>query len=149
MSSKDKLYALSDCMEDDLTSVQLMKEGKWVACTSSEGVIMLFKWDWFGDFKDRIIGHPCCIDAMVGDFLMSNLQIKINENTLITGCDDGFLRGVGLFPNGIVKVLGQHEEDEQLPITGLSMAHCQRIVASISHDNSIKFYDVSKFVSDR
>ena len=29
------------------------------------GVIFIFKWDDFGDCKDRIVGHPNSIDAMV------------------------------------------------------------------------------------
>jgi hypothetical protein len=64
--------------------VEIVKDGKFVACNSSEGVILLFKWDWFGDCKDRIQGHPNTIDAM----------IKLNENTLITGSEDGFVRGL-------------------------------------------------------
>lgn len=93
------LYALSDCMEEELLGVEIIKDGRFVACNSSEGVILLFKWDWFGNCKDRIQGHPNTIDAM----------LKLNENTLITGSEDGFLRGVGIHPNRIIQVLGQHE----------------------------------------
>ncbi len=42
-----------------------MKNGQFVLCSSSEGVIYIFKWDWFGDCKDRIVGHTDSIDAMV------------------------------------------------------------------------------------
>ncbi len=45
-----------------------MKNERFVACSSSEGVIFLFKWGDFGDCKDRILGHPNSIDTMV-DFL--------------------------------------------------------------------------------
>ena len=67
----------------------------------------------------------------------------------MTGGEDGLLRGVGIFPNHIVGVLGQHEEDQQFPITKIDMDHTKRIVASISHDNSIKFYDVVEFMRKR
>lgn len=59
------LLALSDCMDEDLMSVELVKNERFVACSSGEGSIMLFKWDYFGNFKDRIVGHPSSIDTMV------------------------------------------------------------------------------------
>ena len=54
-----------------------------------------------------------------------------------------------MYPNKIVKTLGQHEEEEHFPIGSLSLSNCGRIVASSSHDSSIKFYDVGGFVKSR
>ena len=64
-NSKNALFALSDCMEEDLTSVCIIKDGKFICVSTSEGNILIFKWDHFGDFRDRIIGHPNSIDTMV------------------------------------------------------------------------------------
>lgn len=36
--SKEKLYALSDCLEEDLLSISLIKNGKFVLCSSNEGI---------------------------------------------------------------------------------------------------------------
>jgi len=83
-------------MEEDLTSVCIIKDGKFICVSTSEGNILIFKWDHFGDFSDRIIGHPNSIDTM----------IKVDEHTLLTGCEDGLLRGVGVFPNQIIGILG-------------------------------------------
>jgi len=52
-------------MEEDLTSVCIIKDGKFICVSTSEGNILIFKWDHFGDFRDRIIGHPNSIDTMV------------------------------------------------------------------------------------
>lgn len=76
-------------MEEDLTSLCLVKNGKFVATSTSEGIILLFKWDWFGDCKDRILFNTSSIDTM----------IKLDENTLITGSEDGFVRGISVYPN--------------------------------------------------
>lgn len=38
--------------------------------STSEGNLLLFKWDYFGDFKDRIIGHPNSIDSIVKLYLL-------------------------------------------------------------------------------
>lgn len=47
---------------------------------------------------DRISGQPGSVEAAV----------KIDENTFATGCEDGFVRGIGLKPNKILQILGQH-----------------------------------------
>jgi WD40 repeat protein len=61
---KYKLYALSDNIEDELTSMKLIKNGQKVACGTSEGPIVVFNWDWFGDYKDRILGHPASVNCL-------------------------------------------------------------------------------------
>lgn len=58
----------------------------------------MFSWDWFGDCDDRILGHPNSIDAMV----------KLDEDTILTGCEDGLVRAVGVHPNGILAIVGDH-----------------------------------------
>jgi WD40 repeat protein len=75
--------------------------------------------------------------------------VKVDENTFISGCEDGYVRGIGVKPNKVLQVLGQHEEDDQFPIQHLSLSYCKNFLASTSHDNSIKFYDVSNFVKSR
>jgi WD40 repeat protein len=76
-------------------------------------------------------------------------QLKVDEGTVVTGAEDGFLRGVSVLPGRVLQPLGQHEEDDSFPIQSLSLSHCRRFVASSSHDSSIKFYDVSAFVRGR
>ena len=55
---KPELYAMSDSFEEDLSAICIMKEGRKVLTASQEGIINIFKWDWFGDCNDRIVGHP-------------------------------------------------------------------------------------------
>lgn len=95
-TSKDKLYAMSDNMETDLMSVRLIKNGRFVLTSTNEGPIFIFKWDWFGDCCDRLVGHQSSVDALY----------KIDENTLLTGSGDGKLRGISVYPNKIVKTIG-------------------------------------------
>ena len=77
-------------------------------------------------------------------------MIKIDENTVLTGSEDGILRGVSIYPNKIISLLGQHsEDDEHFPIQKIAISHCKNYVASYSHDSSIKFYDVSEFINKR
>jgi hypothetical protein len=93
---KGELYAMSDNFEEDLTSMVICKYGKKVLSSTAEGVINILTWDWFGDCNDRIIGHPNSIDTM----------IKYDEDTVITGSEDGLIRAVSVLPNKIVAILG-------------------------------------------
>jgi WD40 repeat protein len=116
-----------------------MRDGKYIICPSSESSVVIFKRDNIETYCDRIQGIPGSVDCL----------LKLNDNTFLTGSEDGFVRGLSFKPNKIVQTIGQHEEDENFPIESLSLSHCGNIVASTSHDNSIKFYDVSEFVKKR
>jgi len=41
-TAKEKLYALSDCLEEDLLSMLIVKNGKFVLCSSNEGFLNEF-----------------------------------------------------------------------------------------------------------
>ena len=62
---KGVLYAMSDNLEEDQNALCLVKDGKKVLTATSEGVINIFSWDWFGDCNDRIVSHPASIDTMI------------------------------------------------------------------------------------
>jgi WD40 repeat protein len=80
-----------------------MKDGRKVMTASSEGVLNLFSWDWFGDCNDRIIGHPNAITCMA----------KYDEDTVITGGEDGLLRVVSVLPNRILSIVGDALDTEE------------------------------------
>ena len=75
--------------------MKLVCNGKKVACGTSEGPIVLFNWDWFGDYKDRIVGHPGSVNTLA----------KLSENMLLSGSEDGLIRNVSLFPNYIKSMI--------------------------------------------
>jgi WD40 repeat protein len=56
---------------------------------------------------------------------------------------------MSLLPSKMLQIIGQHEEEEHFPIQSLALSRCMNIIASTSHDNSIKFYDVSQFIKMR
>ena len=101
-NAKEPLYAMSDNFEEDLTCLQIMKYGKKVLVSTAEGTINIFSWDWFGDCNDRIVGHPNSIDTM----------IKYDEDTLITGGEDGLIRVVSVLPNKIIAILGDPTDQD-------------------------------------
>lgn len=100
---KPILYAMSDSFGEDQNAVLLMKDSRKVMTASSEGVLNLFSWDWFGDCNDRIIGHPNAITCMA----------KYDEDTVITGGEDGLLRVVSVLPNRILSIVGDALDTEE------------------------------------
>ena len=66
------------------------------------------------------------------------------------GSEDGFLRGVSIYPNKICGILGKHSDDEEhFPIEKIGISHCKKFAGSISNDDSIQFYDISNFTNKR
>ena len=102
---KSSLYAMSDSFEVDLNAVVCAKGDKKVLTAASDGTINIFSWDWFGDCNDRIVGHPNSVECMV----------KYDENTVITGGEDGLIRAVGVLPNRILAILGDPLDTEDEP----------------------------------
>lgn len=90
--SKERLYALSDCLEEDLLALQIIKGGKFVLTATNQGTIFIFKWDYFGDCADlmRIGGQKSgSIDSL----------LKLDEDTVLAGGEDGYLRALSIYPN--------------------------------------------------
>ena len=101
--NKLSLYALSDKLDEELNCLMSYKNGNYILCGSGEGNVLIFNWDWFGDFKDMIKGHPEGINDMD----------KYNENIFFTGAEDGLIRICTMFPKGIRGVLKNKNKNKK------------------------------------
>lgn len=52
----------------------------------------------FGDVSDRLLGHPESVDSIV----------SLTEDVVLTGSSDGVIRIVGVHPNKMLGIVGQH-----------------------------------------
>mmetsp|Transcript_5280 Transcript_5280/g.10832 ORF Transcript_5280/g.10832 Transcript_5280/m.10832 type:complete len:372 (-) Transcript_5280:2573-3688(-) len=129
------LHALSDDVEDELLSLSIVKSGKKVVCGSMEGVLQIFSWDEWGDVSDRFPGHPKSVECVV----------KVDEDTILTGSSDGLIRLVQILPNTFGGVVAEHGA---LPVERMSLDAKHKILASCSHDNLIRFHDLSILQDD-
>jgi len=127
--------ARSDDQEAELQCLSIMKGGRKVLAGTQDGVILVFSWDRWGDCSDRYPGHPESIDCM----------LKVDESTVLTGSSDGTIRCVAVQPNKLIGVLGDHEE---FPVEGMRADRSGRVLASFSHDNVVRFWDISMFAED-
>jgi hypothetical protein len=97
---------------------------------TEDGVLEIFSVGNWGDCTDRYPGHPGSIDTIV----------KIDESTIATGSTDGLIRVVGIHPNQLIGVLGDHNES---PIERLRVSHDGEYVASCAHDNTVRFWSLN------
>eukprot|EP01138_Halocafeteria_seosinensis_P011556 gb/GECG01011805.1/.p1 GENE.gb/GECG01011805.1/~~gb/GECG01011805.1/.p1 ORF type:complete len:154 (+),score=13.34 gb/GECG01011805.1/:1-462(+) len=80
----------------------------------------------------RFPGHPQSVDAI----------LRVDEDTIITGSSDGIIRVIQILPNQMLGIIGEHTD---LPIERLQYDRTKSFIGSTSHDNFIKFWDVSMF----
>ena len=76
-----------------------------------------------------------------GDKAKVQTLVKIDEDTMLSGSSDDLIRVMNVHPNKIVGVLGEHEGD--FPVKCVAMSRQRDFVASISHDATIKFWDLT------
>jgi len=121
----------SEVYDSELNCLAAVRSGSKLVVGSGAGQLYMFNKDQYGLHSDQFPGHPDGVNAMVA----------ITDNVLITGCEDGNLRAVHLFPHRFLGVVGQHEQE--FPVERLDVNTSGEIIASISHDNRVKFWNVA------
>jgi len=132
--TKNIMDTVSDYMEEELLSLEVIKGGKKVVCGTQDGVLGVFNWGIWADVSDRVPGHPNSVETMV----------KLDEDTIITGSSDGLIRIMQMYPNKLLGVVGDHDE---FPIEKIALSNNRHVLASCSHDSTVQFWDV-KFLTE-
>ncbi|OMO57129.1 hypothetical protein CCACVL1_25978 [Corchorus capsularis] len=65
--------------------------------------------------------------------------LKLDEDRLITGSENGLISLVGILPNRIIQPIAEHSD---YPVEGLAFSHDRRFLGSISHDQMLKLWDL-------
>ncbi|XP_033741992.1 WD repeat-containing protein 55-like [Pecten maximus] len=122
----------SELFDSELLSLTRLKEKGKVVCGTGEGVLNIFNWGEWGNISDRFPGHPLSVDCMVA----------VTDNIICTGSSDGIVRAVNILPNRLLGVVGDHDD---FPVENLSLSRDGNLLASCSHDQTIKFWNTSDF----
>ncbi|KAJ8729474.1 hypothetical protein PYW08_001055 [Mythimna loreyi] len=128
-----KIYTTSEEYDAELTCLGLFRSDTKLLVASSTGKLYLFNWKEFGLHSDEYIGQKHAIQCM----------IPITQNIVVTSGEDGILRAAHMFPQRQLGVVGQH----RLPVEHLDISHDGQYIASCSHDNDVKFWNISYFES--
>eukprot|EP00826_Nyctotherus_ovalis_P055401 TRINITY_DN7351_c0_g1_i1.p1 TRINITY_DN7351_c0_g1~~TRINITY_DN7351_c0_g1_i1.p1 ORF type:complete len:325 (+),score=65.45 TRINITY_DN7351_c0_g1_i1:212-1186(+) len=134
-----ELQDISNSFEEDLLSLAVLKGGKKVVVGSQEGSLHLFSRELLQVADDRIKGHPGPVETIA----------KVDEDTVVTGCDDGLVRAISVHPNKILSVLYRVSEDQE------NVSSIQRVAVSgdkalggVISENQIAFFNLA-YVRDR
>lgn len=132
----NKLQTRSEFSEDELLSVVIMKNGKKVICGTQTGTLLLYSWGFFKDCSDRFVDlSPNSVDVL----------LKLDEERVITGSENGIISLVGILPNRIIQPIAEHSE---YPVERLAFSHDRKFLGSISHDQTMKFWDMDEVLRE-
>ncbi|GFX66665.1 WD repeat-containing protein 55 [Trichonephila clavipes] len=124
------LEAKSEQASYDLLCAGILKNGTKVVVGAGDGSLNIFSWGEFGNISDRFPGHPGSVDAMV----------VVEDDLVCTGCEDGKIRAVQLYPNKFLGHLGNHGG---YTVERVRLCYEKSLIASSSYDHKIKFWDLS------
>lgn len=126
-----RLHLQSEVYEAELTSMGIMRSETKLLVGSSQGMLYLFNWGQFGYHVDEFPGLKYAINCL----------LPVTENIVVCAGEDGVLRAIHLFPQRHLGVVGQH----QLSVESLDISCDGQFIASSSHDQKIKFWNVKYF----
>ncbi|KAF5752465.1 WD repeat-containing protein 55 [Tripterygium wilfordii] len=131
---RNKVQTQSEFSEEELSSVVIMKNGCKIICGSQNGTLLLYSWGYFKDCSDRFVADSSAsIDAL----------LKLDEDRVIIGSENGLISLVGILPNRIIQPIAVHSE---YPIEGLAFSHDRKFLGSISHDQTLKLWDLDNIL---
>ena len=134
---KHSLYALSDKLDEELNCLLSVKGCNHILCGSGEGNILIFNWNWFGDFKDQIRGHPEGINTMD----------KYNDNVIFTGCEDGGVRICSMYPKGLRGILTSENNKKKSnfkDVNKIKISSDKNSLITCSGMDCLRLYNISE-----
>lgn len=126
-----KMYVQSEPYEEELTCMGVFRKDSKLVVGSSKGNFYTFNWGQFGYHCDAFIGPKAGVNKMV----------PITERIAVTGGEDGILRAMHLVPGRVLGVVGQHS----LAVETIDINSTGELIASSSHDNDIRFWNIKYF----
>uniref|UniRef100_A0A023GM15 WD repeat-containing protein 55 homolog n=1 Tax=Amblyomma triste TaxID=251400 RepID=A0A023GM15_AMBTT len=121
----------SEPCEDDFLSLALLKHGRRVVVGAGDGSVNVFNWGRWGNLADRLVmGRSQAIDSLAA----------VTEDHFCMGTADGHVRVGSIGPNKCLGLLGTHG---RFPVESLSTSRDKQLLASCSHDQRVKFWDIS------
>lgn len=136
LSTGKKLIQSSGMFNYDFLSLGIVKNGTKVVVGAGDGSLNIFNVGEYGDISDRFPGHPGSVEC---------IEVT-SDDVVCTGCEDGKMRAVQLFPTRFLGVLGHHNG---FTVESLSVSHDSKLLASSSHDQCIKFWDLSSIEDEK
>ncbi|KAF5766767.1 putative transcription factor WD40-like family [Helianthus annuus] len=130
----NKVQTQSEFSEDEPLSIVIMKNGRKVICGTESGTMLLYSWGFFKDCSDRFTAlTPNPVNAL----------LKLDEERVIAGTENGLISLVGILPNRVIQPIAEHSE---YPVERLAFSHDRKFLGSISHDSILKMWDIDSLL---
>lgn len=126
-----KMNIQSEPYEEELTCGGIFRNDSKLVVGSSKGNFYTFNWGEFGYHNDAFSGPSTPISFM----------IPITERIAVTAGEEGVIRAMHLVPGRILGIVGQHS----LAVEAMDISHDGELIASSSHDNDIRFWNIKYF----
>uniref|UniRef100_A0A0B6ZZW1 Uncharacterized protein n=1 Tax=Arion vulgaris TaxID=1028688 RepID=A0A0B6ZZW1_9EUPU len=130
-----RMESQSELFDSELLCLAKMKSGRKLICGTGEGVLNIFNWGQWGNISDRFPCGNSEIDSM----------IAVTDDVLCIGTNDGSIKAVHILANRILGQVGQH--DDEFPVEAMSLSSDTMHIASCSHDQLVKFWNVDSLKS--
>ncbi|KAG6743165.1 hypothetical protein POTOM_054111 [Populus tomentosa] len=145
-SKKQSLIRLCSCYLPPHILLFSIVNGRKVICGTQNGTLLLYSWGFFKDCSDRFTAlSPNSIDSL----------LKLDEDRVITGSENGLISLIGILPNRVIQPLAEHSE---YPIECLGLyvnvefllafSHDRKYLGSISHDQLLKMWDLDDLLQN-
>ncbi|EGG19964.1 WD40 repeat-containing protein [Cavenderia fasciculata] len=125
---------ISEKSDNELLSVISMEDNQTLVCGSQDGTVYIYDINNL-EHPKKFKGHPLSVDTL----------LKVNETSFLSGSSDGIIRFVGLKPKKLLGVIGEHQG---FPVEKMAISRDNRYLGSISHDLSLKFWNVFHLYND-
>uniref|UniRef100_A0A1A9UN99 WD repeat-containing protein 55 homolog n=1 Tax=Glossina austeni TaxID=7395 RepID=A0A1A9UN99_GLOAU len=126
-----KLYVQSEPYEEELTCMGIYRGDSKLVVGSSKGNLYTFNWGQFGYHSDKFPGVKASMSEM----------IPITDRIACVAGEEGIIRAVHVAPFRNLGIVGQHT----MPIESLDISNNGELIASSSHNNDVRFWNVKYF----
>ncbi|XP_065359406.1 WD repeat-containing protein 55 homolog [Calliphora vicina] len=126
-----KLYVQSEPYEEELTCMGIYRGDSKLVVGSSKGNLYTYNWGQFGYHCDKFPGVKSPMSEM----------IPITDRIGCVAGEEGVIRAVHIAPFRNLGVVGQHS----MPIESMDINHSGELIASSSHNNDVRFWNVKYF----
>lgn len=126
-----KLYVQSEPYEEELNCMGIYRGSSKLVAGTSKGRLYTYNWGYFGYHCDMYPGIKSPI----------SLMIPITDRIACVAGEDGNIRACHIAPYRNLGVVGQHN----MPIESLDINRNGELLASSSHNNDVRFWNVKYF----
>lgn len=126
-----KLFVQSEPYEEELHCMGTFRGNSKLVVGTSKGRLYTFNWGQFGYHCDMYPGINTPISEM----------IPITDRICCVAGEEGIIRACHITPFRNLGIVGQHN----MPIENLDVCNSGELIASSSHNNDVRFWNVKYF----